>query len=111
MDILSDGGTDCPAPSDQRGRRVNHLGRVMPPGCPRAPPARSAMVTTAGEAECVLEVAQRKEQTNVGCVVVVEDGKPVGILSIDDVMELLVEEAQGIGKPLREAAPNLAGSG
>jgi CBS domain-containing protein len=129
-------------------------------------------VATAGQAESVLDVARRMDETNVGCVVVVEEGKPVGIvtdrdivtravskeldpagtpvatvmtrdvrtvdestpieqavatmgdsgarrlvvtggegrlagiLSIDDVMDLLVEEAHGIGRVLREAAPS-----
>jgi len=134
------------------------------------------VVATAGRAESVLDVARRMDEMNVGCVVVVEDGEPVGIvtdrdivtrvvskeldvaetsvsdvmtaqlrmvdestpieqavatmsdagarrlvitgpesrlvgiLSIDDVMELLVEEAQGIGKVLREAAPRFSAS-
>jgi CBS domain-containing protein len=129
-------------------------------------------VVTAGCGESVLDVARRMDQMNVGCVVVVEAGKPVGIvtdrdvvtravskdldlartpasavmsgdvrtvdestpieqamatmgdsgcrrlvvtgregklagiLSIDDVMELLVEESRSIGKLLREAVPS-----
>jgi CBS domain-containing protein len=127
--------------------------------------------------ESVLEVARRMETANVGCVVIVEDGVPqgiitdrdivvravtkeldsaatpvsevmtrdvrmvdeatpieeavnamgttgarrlvvtgpesklVGVLSIDDVMELLVEEAEGIGKVLRAASPTIQASG
>lgn len=130
------------------------------------------VVATAARGESVLDVARRMDEMNVGCVVVVEAGKPVGIvtdrdivtravskgldlaqtpvstvmthdlrtvdestpleqaiatmgdvrarrlvvtgregklagiLSIDDVMELLVEESQSIGKLLREAAPS-----
>jgi CBS domain-containing protein len=44
-----------------------------------------------------------------GCrrlVVTGREGKLAGILSIDDVMELLVEESRSIGKLLREAVPS-----
>jgi len=43
-------------------------------------------------------------------VVVGPEAKLVGILSIDDVMELLVEEAEDIGRLLRDAAPTLRAS-
>ena len=135
------------------------------------------VVATAAPAESVLDVARRMEAMNVGCVVVLEDGEPVGIvtdrdivvravtkeldagatpvkevmtrdvrlidestpieqavdtmgnagarrlvvtgaesklvgvLSIDDVMELLIEEAEGIGKLLRAASPTIQASG
>lgn len=134
------------------------------------------VVATASRTESVLDVARRMEETNVGCVVVVEDGKPVGIvtdrdivtravakdlnlagtpvsdvmtsevrmvdestpieqavakmgsaktrrlvvtgpearlvgvLSIDDVVELLAEEAQSVGRLVRDAAPTLEAS-
>lgn len=41
-------------------------------------------------------------------VVVDDDGKLAGVLSVDDVMELLVEEARSIGKLLAKEAPTLA---
>jgi CBS domain-containing protein len=42
-------------------------------------------------------------------VVTGDAGKLAGILSVDDVMELLAEEADGIGKLLRKRRPTLAG--
>ncbi len=44
-------------------------------------------------------------------VITGDESKLVGILSVDDVMELLVEEAQSIGKLLRKEAPTLVASG
>ncbi len=41
-------------------------------------------------------------------VVVDDDGKLVGLVSVDDVMELLVEEARSIGRLLGREAPTFA---
>lgn len=43
-------------------------------------------------------------------VVTDEESRLVGVLSVDDVVELLVEEADAIGKLIRKEAPTLAGS-
>jgi len=40
-----------------------------------------------------------------------EDGKLAGILALDDVLELLVEEAESIGAVLRKESPQMAGEG
>ena len=133
------------------------------------------IVATAGPGESVLDVARRMDEMNVGCIVVVKEGRPVGIvtdrdivtravsrewdlahtevsrvmtrevrsvdestpleqavatmghagvrrlvvtgpsgalmglLSIDDVMALLVEEARGIDEVLKNASPSFIG--
>jgi CBS domain-containing protein len=43
------------------------------------------VVATAGELETIVDAARRMAGTNVGCVVVVRDGKPVGILTDRDI--------------------------
>lgn len=42
-------------------------------------------------------------------VVTGEDGRLAGILALDDVLELLVEEAESIGAVLRKESPRMAG--
>lgn len=44
------------------------------------------IVATAGEAESVVDAARRMSGTNVGCVVVVRDGTPIGILTDRDIV-------------------------
>lgn len=44
-------------------------------------------------------------------VVTGEDGKLAGILALDDILELLVEEAERIGAILRKESPQMAGEG
>jgi signal-transduction protein with cAMP-binding, CBS, and nucleotidyltransferase domain len=41
-------------------------------------------------------------------VVTGKESRLIGLLSLDDVLELLVEEADGIGKLIRKEAPTLA---
>jgi CBS domain-containing protein len=43
-------------------------------------------------------------------VVTGEEGRLVGLVSLDDVLELLTEEAEAIGRLLRQEAPRLAES-
>lgn len=43
-------------------------------------------------------------------VVTGEDGELAGLVSLDDVLELLAEEAESIGKLLRKEAPHLTGA-
>lgn len=52
-------------------------------------------------------VATMAEATARRLIVTEEESKVAGILSIDDVMELLVEETQSIGRLLQKEAPSL----
>jgi len=42
-------------------------------------------------------------------VVTGDEGKLVGVVSLDDILELLAEEAETIGRILRQEAPRLSG--
>lgn len=63
-------------------------------------------VILAARDESVADAASRMEREGVGTLVVTDAlDTPVGILAMDDVLDLLVEETASIGRILRGQAP------
>jgi CBS domain-containing protein len=84
--------------------------RCLAPGRdPEATPIAelmSAPVSSVGEATPIEDALERMRMLRVRRLPVVDaQGALVGILALDDVLELLVEEAESIGRLLRRRPP------
>ncbi|MDX1568252.1 MAG: CBS domain-containing protein [Longimicrobiales bacterium] len=66
----------------------------------------SRVIVTAAPDERVKAVAERMADQNVGSG---EEGALAGIVSLDDILELLVEEVERIGAILRKESPRITG--